>query len=202
MLLSLKTHSCCIRLSMEQTRRCPWMVKGLLGGQTTASNTETPVSALWRTPSTVATFNSSVVFKQCYCMMQTVENPDICLMMLLSDTVKPLFWPNPAYELDLTDSNNNGFTNQDFLVWMRRAALPNFRKLYRRITQGDYAQGLPAGNYTLKINYSILLHKYIIRLFKWWSFDLLQVAPCTQYPRLLTQADYFSGFNGPSIAED
>lgn len=72
--------------------------------------------------------------------------------------MKPIFWPKPAYELDLTDSNNNGFVNQDFLVWMRRAALPNFRKLYRRITGGDYAQGLPAGNYTLKINYSILTH--------------------------------------------
>ncbi|XP_026195025.1 cell cycle control protein 50B isoform X2 [Anabas testudineus] len=83
------------------------------------------------------------------------RNPSVSpLKNAFNNTVKPLFWPNPAYELDLTDSNNNGFTNQDFLVWMRRAALPNFRKLYRRITQGDYAQGLPAGNYTLKINYN------------------------------------------------
>lgn len=39
---------------------------------------------------------------------------------------------------------------------MRRAALPDFRKLYRRITQGDYAEGLPAGNYSLTVHYSIL----------------------------------------------
>ncbi|TRY95095.1 hypothetical protein DNTS_016336 [Danionella cerebrum] len=69
-------------------------------------------------------------------------------------TSKPLNWPRPAYELDLTDQNNNGFLNQDFLVWMRRAALPQFRKLYRRITEGDYAAGLPAGNYSLTVHYN------------------------------------------------
>lgn len=72
--------------------------------------------------------------------------------------MKPIFWPRPVYELDPNDPANNGFINQDFLVWMRIAALPNFRKLYRRITEGDYAQGLPAGNYSLEIAYSILLH--------------------------------------------
>lgn len=70
--------------------------------------------------------------------------------------MKPLFWTQAAYELDPSDPANNGFINQDFLVWMRRAALPDFRKLYRRITDGDYAEGLPAGNYVLEIGYSIL----------------------------------------------
>lgn len=60
--------------------------------------------------------------------------------------------------MDPSDPANNGFINQDFLVWMRRAALPDFRKLYRRITEGDYASGLPAGNYSLEIAYSILIH--------------------------------------------
>ncbi|KAJ8398132.1 hypothetical protein AAFF_G00429760 [Aldrovandia affinis] len=69
-------------------------------------------------------------------------------------TVKPLNWPRPVYQLDIQDPANNGFLNQDFLVWMRAAALPDFRKLYRRITEGDYAQGLPAGNYSLKIMYN------------------------------------------------
>lgn len=73
--------------------------------------------------------------------------------------MKPINWPKAAYELDLTDPNNNGFLNQDFLVWMRRSALPQFRKLYRRITEGDYAAGLPAGNYSLIVHYSILLMK-------------------------------------------
>ncbi|XP_043118233.1 cell cycle control protein 50B [Puntigrus tetrazona] len=69
-------------------------------------------------------------------------------------TVKPTNWPKAAYELDLKDQSNNGFLNQDFLVWMRRAALPQFRKLYRRITEGDYAAGLPAGNYSLSVQYN------------------------------------------------
>ncbi|XP_026155805.1 cell cycle control protein 50B [Mastacembelus armatus] len=83
------------------------------------------------------------------------RNPNVSpLKDAFNDTVKPIFWSKPAYELDPTDSNNNGFINQDFLVWMRRAALPNFRKLYRRITSGDYTQGLPAGNYSLEIAYN------------------------------------------------
>lgn len=82
------------------------------------------------------------------------RNPTVKpLRNAFNGTVKPLFWSRPAYELS-DDAANNGFINQDFLVWMRRAALPNFRKLYRRITEGDYEAGLPAGNYSLHINYS------------------------------------------------
>ncbi|XP_061700022.1 cell cycle control protein 50B [Syngnathoides biaculeatus] len=83
------------------------------------------------------------------------RNPSITpLRNAFNGTVMPLFWPRPVYELDPSDPANNGFINQDFLVWMRRAALPDFRKLYRRITEGNYADGLPAGNYTLEISYN------------------------------------------------
>ncbi|KAF3701098.1 Cell cycle control protein 50B Transmembrane protein 30B [Channa argus] len=83
------------------------------------------------------------------------RNPSVTpLKNAFNGTTKPPLWSDAAYNLDPTDSNNNGFINQDFLVWMRRAALPNFRKLYRRINQGNYAQGLPAGNYTLYISYN------------------------------------------------
>ncbi|XP_029316559.1 cell cycle control protein 50B [Cottoperca gobio] len=83
------------------------------------------------------------------------RNPSVTpLKNAFNNTVKPISWPKPAYELDTSDAANNGFINQDFLVWMRTAALPDFRKLYRRITEGDYAKGLPAGNYTLKIAYN------------------------------------------------
>ncbi|XP_076604932.1 cell cycle control protein 50B [Chaetodon auriga] len=83
------------------------------------------------------------------------RNPSVePLKNAFNGTVKPIFWSKPAYELDPTDPANNGFINQDFLVWMRRAALPNFRKLYRRITEGDYAKGLPVGNYSLEIAYN------------------------------------------------
>uniref|UniRef100_A0A8C6UGQ7 Cell cycle control protein n=1 Tax=Neogobius melanostomus TaxID=47308 RepID=A0A8C6UGQ7_9GOBI len=78
------------------------------------------------------------------------RNPSVNpLRNAFNGTVKPLYWSKPAYELDPTDTANNGFINQDFLVWMRRSALPNFRKLYRRITDG-----LPAGNYSLEISYN------------------------------------------------
>ncbi|XP_008307941.1 cell cycle control protein 50B [Cynoglossus semilaevis] len=83
------------------------------------------------------------------------RNPSVTpLKNAFNGTVQPSNWPKPAYELDPTDPANNGFINQDFLVWMRRAALPNFRKLYRRIAEEDYAQGLPAGNYSLEIAYN------------------------------------------------
>ncbi|CAB1330629.1 unnamed protein product [Coregonus sp. 'balchen'] len=83
------------------------------------------------------------------------RNPSVTpLKNAFNGTVKPPFWSKPAYELDTSDPSNNGFVNQDFLVWMRRAALPDFRKLYRRITEGDYASGLPAGNYSLEIAYN------------------------------------------------
>lgn len=85
------------------------------------------------------------------------RNPSLVngsLAKAFSGTVKPINWPRPAYELDTSDPTNNGFLNQDFLVWMRRAALPDFRKLYRRINEGDYAAGLPIGNYTLEISYN------------------------------------------------
>lgn len=87
------------------------------------------------------------------------RNPTVTpLKNAFNDTVKPIFWSKAAYDLDPPDPSNNGFTNQDFLVWMRRAALPNFRKLYRRIDQSTYANGLPPGNYSLEIAYSILTH--------------------------------------------
>ncbi|KAF7656632.1 hypothetical protein LDENG_00038770 [Lucifuga dentata] len=83
------------------------------------------------------------------------RNPSITpLRNAFNGTVMPIFWPEPAYELDPSNPANNGFINQDFLVWMRRAALPHFRKLYRRITEGDYAKGLPAGTYSLEIAYN------------------------------------------------
>ncbi|KAM9466290.1 cell cycle control protein 50B [Clarias gariepinus] len=69
-------------------------------------------------------------------------------------TSQPINWPKPVYQLDTSDQANNGFLNQDFLVWMRCAAFPDFRKLYGRITGGDYASGLPAGNYSLEIKYN------------------------------------------------
>lgn len=78
-----------------------------------------------------------------------------CVFLKAYGTVKPTNWSQPVYELS-TDQTNNGFQNEDFIVWMRTAALPTFRKLYRRIDSGKFSAGLPPGTYKLEIQYSIL----------------------------------------------
>ncbi|XP_026546241.1 cell cycle control protein 50B [Notechis scutatus] len=68
-------------------------------------------------------------------------------------TAKPPFWSKSACELDPNDSNNTGFVNEAFIVWMRTAALPTFRKLYARIRHDNFSAALPQGTYHLNISY-------------------------------------------------
>lgn len=65
-------------------------------------------------------------------------------------------WKKYIWELDTENADNNGFQNEDLIVWMRTAALPNFRKLYRRVDHSiqGFTTGLPQGNYTLTVVYS------------------------------------------------
>lgn len=80
------------------------------------------------------------------------KNPSGDLAVAFNATSKPVYWPQSAAELDVANPNNNGFVNEDFLVWMRTSALPKFRKLY-----AHNSGGLKKGSYSLAIKYSILL---------------------------------------------
>ncbi|XP_036172518.1 cell cycle control protein 50A isoform X2 [Myotis myotis] len=79
---------------------------------------------------------------------------------MFNDTTKPVNWVKPVYLLD-SDQDNNGFINEDFIVWMRTAALPTFRKLYRIIERkSDLHPTLPAGDYFLNIKYNYPVHSF------------------------------------------
>lgn len=82
-------------------------------------------------------------------------NPDGDLREAFKNFAKPKAWKKHVYELDVEDESNNGFKNEDFIVWMRTAALPTFRKLYRRIdhNQEGYKDGLLHGSYELEVEY-------------------------------------------------
>ena len=87
-------------------------------------------------------------------------NPRTHLLLFLAfnGTHKPANWPQPVYMLDPSDVDNNGYKNERLIVWMRTAALPTFRKLHGRVNHDSapFEDGLPKGNYTVTIGYSIL----------------------------------------------
>lgn len=89
------------------------------------------------------------------------SNPPGNLTKELEGFSKPRAWRKELWQLDI-DDDNNGFLNEDLIVWMRTAALPNFRKLYRLIDhrQKYYTDGLPHGNYTLEVDYRYSVSKF------------------------------------------
>jgi hypothetical protein len=85
------------------------------------------------------------------------QNPKGDLKAAFSKYSKPRDWQRPVYDLDTSDKDDNGFRNEDFIVWMRTAAFSTFRKLYRKVVQeNDFKDGLPKGDYKLSISFSIL----------------------------------------------
>nr|CAH7731702.1 unnamed protein product [Callosobruchus chinensis] len=84
------------------------------------------------------------------------RNPKGNLQEAFANFAKPKAWKLNVWELDTENPDNNGFQNEDLIVWMRTAALPTFRKLYRRIdhTKQGFVQGLRKGDYVLTVEYN------------------------------------------------
>lgn len=86
------------------------------------------------------------------------RNPAGNLSDVYKNYAKPQNWRKAIWELDPTNPDNNGMQNEDLIVWMRTAALPTFRKLYRRLDRSSqtagYTSGLTAGNYKLRVEYN------------------------------------------------
>ena len=93
--------------------------------------------------------------------------------------LRPPNWQISALELDPNSTDNNGFENEDFIVWMRTAAMPTFRKLYRKLLSddtGSFQKGLPKGTYTLNVTYSKILLSYLKK-----SLPSLEDYPVTSF---------------------
>ena len=76
---------------------------------------------------------------------------------LFNKYAKPKDWQKPISDFE------NKMQNEDFIVWMRVAAFPTFRKLYRKLDRestinGYYKDGMKSGAYTLEIGYSMLFY--------------------------------------------
>ncbi|XP_046638224.1 cell cycle control protein 50A-like isoform X1 [Daphnia pulicaria] len=89
-------------------------------------------------------------------------NSQTNLNEVYKDYVKPPNWRKNIWELDPSNPDNNGLQNEDLIVWITTATLPNFRKLYRRLnrTTEGYNFGLQAGNYTLHVEYNYPVHSF------------------------------------------
>jgi len=81
---------------------------------------------------------------------------------LKKETASPPAWGKKLWELDTVTANdsNNGLLNEDLIVWMRTAAFPNFRKLYRKIEKTGNSSKLAKGNYKLSIEYNYRVDQF------------------------------------------
>lgn len=85
------------------------------------------------------------------------RNPPGDLQEALQGFSRPIAWSRELWELDPNNKENNGLQNEDLIVWMRTAALPSFRKLYRRVDfskSSRFDNKLSKGDrFTLEIDY-------------------------------------------------
>ena len=94
-----------------------------------------------------------VLFQQCTVLIFCFS----CILLSAWEGFSnPPNWNNRNVWNLSSDPSNNGYQNEDLIVWMRTAALPTFRKLYRRVNHNSEAifkDGLPKGTYEVNITY-------------------------------------------------
>lgn len=126
--------------------------------------------------------NMSMVYAPCGAIANSLFNDTFTLTYMDQFAVVPVLKSGIAWTTDYNvkfnnPTNNNwdntvmpknwhynasvlgGYKNEDLIVWMRTAALPSFRKFYRRVdhTQSNLTQfsnKLPQGNYNVSICYN------------------------------------------------
>ncbi|KAJ8704060.1 hypothetical protein PYW07_013354 [Mythimna separata] len=64
---------------------------------------------------------------------------------------KPMSWRKNVWELDIGHPDNNGFRNEQFIIWMKTDL--KRKPVWRVNHTGVYEKALPAANYTLKVTY-------------------------------------------------
>lgn len=116
----------------------------------------------YRTPESLGLLirKSSSEIQLATCKLVSFPNPLLSAdsniyLLALNGFARPIAWTKNLWELDPSNPDNNGLQNEDLIVWMRTAALPSFRKLYRRVVySGFFKDRLPSGQYTLDVDYS------------------------------------------------
>ena len=104
-----------------------------------------------------------------FCNISIIKVNTTDLLPGWSGFKQPPNWDVSVWDLDPTDSSNTGYENEDLIVWMRTAALPTFRKLFRRVnhTASLFSDGLPAGTYKINIQYSKTVYALFTLIFYW-----------------------------------
>ena len=85
-------------------------------------------------------------------MNDKFKNPSGDIKKAFAPFAKPPFWQKSIVEM------KDHFKNEAFIVWMRVAAFPNFRKLHKIVNPSS--DSLEAGNYELEIEYSIFSYSH------------------------------------------
>uniref|UniRef100_A0A0K0G553 Lem3/Cdc50 n=1 Tax=Strongyloides venezuelensis TaxID=75913 RepID=A0A0K0G553_STRVS len=93
---------------------------------------------------------------------KTSDGQTLCYAF--ANTTKPPNWKTEICKIG-SNITGYGFENADFIIWMKSAALPKFRKNYRSLIQKDklFKKGLPIGLYQLDIKYSYNVDSYDAR---------------------------------------